>query len=92
MIRKIPLSIKVLVIEFLVTIGLYLNGIKCGDPCPSYSFTNPFGFTSSVNNICTNKECLVYQPHPLFYLTFDIFIITLFIFLVSFTIKKLIKR
>jgi len=90
MVKKIPLLVKVLFVEFLLTVWLYIDGPNCGDICHNYGFLNPFGYVSNVNFICP-KVCVGGLPNSYFYLAFDIFVLTLVIFLISIIIKK-IKR
>lgn len=88
---KLPLLLKILFIEFLLTVWLFIDRPYCADTCHRYSFVNPLGLYPAGNYICT-KECHLNTPHAFFYLSCYVFVITLVIFLVSIVVKKIRKK
>jgi len=81
-----PMAIVIL-IESVITFVLGSIKLPCGSPCDPHSFLNPFGITDRARQFCITV-CAEDNPLPLFYIAFDITVITIVIYLVFIIIKK----
>ncbi len=77
-----------LVIEILIIAFTLVFGNNCGSACDPHSIFNPFGIEEPTNSfkLCT-MNC-VWHPHTFFHTTFDIFILTLIIYIAVLIIGK----
>ena len=84
--RKTNLIFLLIVILELILAGVfYAMGNSCGSVCQGYSLFNPFGI-GAEEGLCI--QTCVRTPHPMFYLTFDLFIFTIIFFLFYLIIGK----
>ncbi len=87
---KISIVVPILIIESAITFVLWNLKLDCGSPCDRHSYLNPFGIVNQSGYGCA-AVCAKNTPFPLFYLAFDITVITLVIYLVYRIIKAIRK-
>jgi hypothetical protein len=80
----------VILIESVITFVLGSIKLPCGSPCDPHSFLNPFGISDRVGQYCITV-CAEDNPLPLFYLAFDITVITIVVYVVYRIIKAIRK-
>ena len=86
-IHKIFLILVIIEIISIILFGVLITN-KCASPCQTNSFLDPFGRASP--KLCT--QVCVDKPYPAFYLSTDLLIITLVIYLISFLLNKFFER
>lgn len=71
----------ILSIIFLLWMFLPINTTGwCGSPCDKTSFLHPFDFLKSKETVCI--LICVYKPYPLFYITVDLLVMTLVVYII----------
>lgn len=83
---KLSPIVVVILIESLITFILGSIKESCGSPCDPRSFLNPFAISDRVGYACM-AVCAEDNPLPLFYLAFDITVITIVVYVVYRIIK-----
>ncbi len=78
--------VPILVIESAITFILWNLKLDCGSPCDRHSFLNPFAISDRAGYACM-AVCAEDNPLPLFYLAFDITVITIVVYVVYRIIK-----
>ena len=88
--KKINKVFLILIIIEIISILLFgvLTTNKCASQCQTNSFLDPFGRASP--KLCA--QVCVDKPYPAFYLSVDLFIITLVIYLIVFLLNKFLER
>lgn len=78
------LSVEILIIA--LTLLLFRD--NCGSACDPHSIFNPFGIVEKTNHFKSCIELCVRRPHVFFYITFDIFLLTVISYIGTLIIDK----
>jgi len=86
--KKIHLIFRILLLIELTIIGTTLFfGDSCGSACDPHSLFNPFGVEISNDA----KKCIMmcaWRPHDYFYITSDLFLLTIILYMISWIVGK----
>lgn len=82
--------IGLILIEIIVIIPTLLYGDSCGSLCDPHSIFNPFGVEDQTTKFC--PSVCFWRPHNLFYLIFDILLLTATLYIFTLIISKKFKH